>query len=107
MIILNSTVEEVPLHITLNNMAHWKFNLVTSIDEGSKQSARQAAYGGPVPGGGDGTEWEMVKEILLDTNIWLLGTTGFVTILHMIFETLAFKNDIVSFTPMKITGAIY
>ncbi|KAJ5734673.1 Cleft lip and palate transmembrane 1 [Penicillium manginii] len=94
MIILNSTVEEVPLHITLNNMAHWKFNLVTSIDEGSKQSARQAAYGGPVPGGGDGTEWEMVKEILLDTNIWLLGTTGFVTILHMIFETLAFKNDI-------------
>lgn len=94
---LNSTVESVPLRITLNNMANWKFSIVTSIDEGSKHSARQAAYGGPVPGGGDGNEWEMVKEILLDTNIYLLGTTGIVTILHMLFETLAFKNDIVSY----------
>ena len=93
---LNSTVESVPLRITLNNMANWKFSIMSSVDEGSKQNARQAAYGGPVPGGGDGTEWEMVKEILLDTNIYLLGTTGIVTILHMVFETLAFKNDIVS-----------
>ncbi|KAJ5180210.1 hypothetical protein N7492_003420 [Penicillium capsulatum] len=91
---LNSTVETVPLRITLNNMANWKFSILTSVDEGSKQSARQAAHGGSVPGGGDGTEWEMVKEILLDTNIYLLGTTGIVTILHMVFETLAFKNDI-------------
>lgn len=93
---LNSTVESVPLRITLNNMANWKFSIVSSVDEGSKHSAQQAAHGGPVPGGGDGTEWEMVKEILLDTNIYLLGTTGIVTILHMVFETLAFKNDIVS-----------
>lgn len=93
---LNSTVETLPLRITLNNMANWKFNIITSIDEGAKQSARQAASGGPVPGGGDGSEWEMIKEILLDTNIYLLGTTGVVTILHMVFETLAFKNDIVS-----------
>ena len=92
---LNSTVDSVPLRFTLNNMANWKFSILTSVDEGSKQSARQAAHGGPVPGGGDGTEWEMVKEILLDTNIYLLCTTGVVTILHMIFETLAFKNDIV------------
>ncbi|KAJ5887667.1 hypothetical protein N7495_007708 [Penicillium taxi] len=91
---LNSTVETVPLRITLNNMANWKFSLISSVDDGSKQSAQQAALGGPVPGGGDGTEWEMVKEILLDTNIYLLGTTGVVTILHMIFETLAFKSDI-------------
>jgi hypothetical protein len=93
---LNSTVETLPLRITVNNMANWKFGILASVDEGSKQSSRQAAYGGSAPGGGDGTEWEMVKEILLDTNIWLLGTTGVVTILHMLFETLAFKNDIVS-----------
>ncbi|KAJ5127668.1 hypothetical protein N7448_008447 [Penicillium atrosanguineum] len=94
MIVLNSTVETVPLRITLNNMANWKFSIITSVDEGSKTSSRQAAYGGSAPGGGDGNEWEMVKEILLDTNIYLLGTTGIVTILHMIFETLAFKSDI-------------
>lgn len=91
---LNSTVESVPLRITLNNMKNWKFSMVTSLDEGSKQNTRQAAFGGSSAGGGDGSEFEMIKEVLLDTNVWLLGTTGVVSILHMIFETLAFKNDI-------------
>ncbi|KAJ9267084.1 hypothetical protein DTO212C5_6149 [Paecilomyces variotii] len=91
---LNSTVDTVPLRITLNNLQNWKFSLMASIDEGMKQNARQAATGGPMPAGGDGSEFEVVKEILLDTSVWLLATTGVVSILHMIFETLAFKNDI-------------
>lgn len=93
---LNSTVETLPLRITLNNLQNWKFSLLSSMDEGMRQSAQQAATGGPMPAGGDGNDFEVFKEILLDTNIWLLGTTGVVSILHMIFETLAFKNDIVS-----------
>ncbi|KAI9934051.1 hypothetical protein ASPWEDRAFT_36038 [Aspergillus wentii DTO 134E9] len=94
MVELNSTVDTMPLRITLNNLQNWKFSMMTSVDEGAKQNARQAAYGGSTPGGGDGSEFEMIKQVLLDTNIWLLGTTGVVTILHMVFETLAFKNDI-------------
>jgi hypothetical protein len=50
--------------------------------------------GGSVPGGGDGSEFEMIKEVLLDTNPYLLGTTVIVSIFHMIFEMLAFKSDI-------------
>ncbi|KAL4918076.1 cleft lip and palate transmembrane protein 1-domain-containing protein [Aspergillus aurantiobrunneus] len=91
---LNSTVETIPLRFTLNNLQNWKFAMMASLDDNAKQTARQAAFGGSTPGGGDGSEFEMVKEVLLDTNIWLLGTTGVVTILHMVFETLAFKNDI-------------
>lgn len=91
---LNSTVKTVPLRITLNNQKNWKFSILASYDENTRQASRQAAFGGQTPGGGDGSEFEMFKEILLDTNIWLLGTTGVVTILHMVFETLAFKNDI-------------
>ncbi|PLN83530.1 cleft lip and palate transmembrane 1 [Aspergillus taichungensis] len=91
---LNSTVETMPLRITLNNLQNWKFSMMTSVDDSAKQTSRQAAYGQSTPGGGDGSEFEMVKEVLLNTNIYLLGTTGVVTILHMIFETLAFKNDI-------------
>ncbi|OJJ04719.1 hypothetical protein ASPVEDRAFT_44253 [Aspergillus versicolor CBS 583.65] len=91
---LNSTVETVPIRFTLNNLQNWKFAMMASLDDNAKQTARQAAFGGSTPGGGDGSEFEMVKEVLLDTNIWLLGTTGVVTIFHMIFETLAFKNDI-------------
>lgn len=102
MVELNSTVESVPLRITLSNLKNWKFSLMASFDEGAKETSRQAAFGVPTPNGGDGKEFEMFKEILLDTNIWLLGTTGVVTILHMIFETLAFKNDIVSYPVIPI-----
>lgn len=96
MLELNSTTPTVPLRLTLNNMAAWKFNLQSSLDDGSRQNARRAAFGSQTPGGGDGSEFELFKEILLNTNIYLLGTTGIVTVLHMLFETLAFKSDIVS-----------
>jgi hypothetical protein len=36
----------------------------------------------------------MIKEVLLDTNPYLLGTTVIVSIFHMVFEMLAFKSDI-------------
>ncbi|KAI9837433.1 MAG: hypothetical protein M1838_004797 [Thelocarpon superellum] len=91
---LNSTVKRLPMHISLNNLANWKFSIIASIDEGVKQNQRQVAAGGSMPAGGDGSEFEMFKSILLDTNIYLLGTTVVVSILHMVFEMLAFKSDI-------------
>lgn len=93
---LNSTVKEVPLRISLNNLKNWKFSVTSSIDDNMKQTQKQAATGGPAPPGGDGSEFEMFKEVLLDTNMYLLATTGIVSVLHMVFEMLAFKNDIVS-----------
>ncbi|KAI5310898.1 hypothetical protein KEM55_003065 [Ascosphaera atra] len=95
MVEVNSTVEELPIYITLNNQKNWKFSILASMDESMKQAAQQKASGQSI-GGGDGSEFEMFKEILLDTNVYLLATTGVVSVLHMIFETLAFKSDIVS-----------
>ncbi|EGE07467.1 ClpTM1 domain-containing protein [Trichophyton equinum CBS 127.97] len=92
---LNSTVNEVPLRITLNTVKQWQFAIMSSIEDDSKQKQHQAAFGGPIPPtSGDGSEVEMIKEVLLDTNIYLLITTGVVGVLHTIFEFLAFKNDI-------------
>ncbi|TVY25603.1 Cleft lip and palate transmembrane protein [Lachnellula hyalina] len=91
---LNSTVTKLPLHIDLNNFANWKFSILSSMDEGAKQTARNAAQGISSPGGGDGSEFEMIKEVLLDTNPILLGTTVVVSVFHMLFEMLAFKSDI-------------
>lgn len=39
-------------------------------------------------------EQDTLKETLLDTNPYLLGVTIMVSILHSVFELLAFKNDI-------------
>ena len=92
---LNSTVKTLPLHISLNNLANWKFSLYASIDEGMKQNQRQAATGGPISAAGDGSEFEEFKRVLIDTNVYLLSTTAIVSLLHTVFEALAFKSDIV------------
>lgn len=46
--------------------------------------------------GGSAGELDEVRRVLVETNIYLLGTTFFVSLLHMLFEMLAFKSDIVS-----------
>ena len=97
---LNDTVTQVPLNIDLKNMRNWQYSLFASVDEGIKQQATQGQAGGPMQAG-DGSEFEKFKEILLDTNSYLLATTFFVSILHMIFEMLAFKNDIAHWRTKK------
>jgi hypothetical protein len=98
---LNSTVTTLPLNVNLNNLANWKFSILAAMDEGLKEQARGAASGQPSPTGGDGSEMEMFKEVLIDSNSYLLGITFFVSILHMIFEMLAFKNDVAHWRKKK------
>lgn len=94
MIELNDTVKTLPLNVNINNLAHWKFNLFAAMDENIKGNQAAAANGQKIPGGGDGSEMEMFKEILIDSNSYLLALTAVVSIFHMIFEMLAFKNDV-------------
>jgi hypothetical protein len=101
MTLLNDTVNSMPIRIDLNNLADWKFKTMASIELSSKETARQAAYGNPLPGGGDGSEIEMIKEIFMDTNPILLGVTIVVSIAHMILETLAFGSDIAHYRKKK------
>jgi hypothetical protein len=94
MIEVNDTIKTLPLNVNLNNLAHWKFNLYASIDENLRAQAQAAAAGQASPTGGDGSEMEMFKEILIDSNSYLLVITGIVSVFHMVFEMLAFKNDV-------------
>lgn len=92
---LNSTTDEIPLHITLNQQKNWLFTIVASVDANVKSNQVNAASNpGQMTAGGSGEEFEDFKRILIDSNIYLLATTGVVTIFHMLFEMLAFKNDV-------------
>lgn len=91
---LNDTVTTLPLNVKLNNLANWKFNLYASMEENIRSNTAAAASGQKSPGSGDGSEMEMFKEILIDSNSYLLGITAIVSVFHMIFEMLAFKNDV-------------
>ena len=87
-------ISQLDMNVRLSTLANWQFSLMASMDEGMKETARKAAQGQSTPGGGDGSEMELIKETLLDTNPYLLGTTAIVSVLHMIFELLAFKSDV-------------
>jgi len=101
MTLLNDTVQTLPLHLDLNNLADWRFKIMSTMELSSREAAKQSAYGNPMPGGGDGTEMEMIKEIFLDTNPILLSVTIIVSILHIILETLAFGSDIAHYRKKK------
>lgn len=101
MTLLNETVKTLPMHIDLNNLADWKFKTMASIDLSAKEAARKSAFGTPIPGGSDGSEIEMIKEIFIDTNPILLGITIVVSIAHMLLEMLAFGSDIAHYRKKK------
>jgi len=101
MTLLNDTVKTLPIHIDLNNLRSLQFKTIAAMELSSKEAARQAAFGNSLPGGGDGTEMELVKEIFFDTNPYLLGVTVVVSIAHVILETLAFGSDIAHYRKKK------
>ena len=43
---------------------------------------------------GTARDADLMRETLLETSPWLLGVTFVVSLLHMLFDFLAFKNDI-------------
>lgn len=101
MTVLNETVKTLPIRVDLGNMRNWQFNVMASIEVSGKEQARQAAFGNPLPGGGDGSEIEMIKEIFMDTNPYLLGVTAAVSVAHLILEMLAFGSDIAHYRKKK------
>ncbi|KAK9465187.1 cleft lip and palate transmembrane protein 1-domain-containing protein [Lipomyces arxii] len=83
---INETVTQLPISITFAPEKFWKFQIMTSFDAGLKM---QLATNQP-----GANEMEELKRVIIDTNIYLLGITVGVSVLHMLFEMLAFKNDI-------------
>ncbi|KAF3132399.1 hypothetical protein TWF594_009528 [Orbilia oligospora] len=90
---INETVKTQDLHINVYNIPNWKYNIYASMDQAFKIQAQQ--------NNAQGAELEEVKRILIDTNIYLLSTTVIVSLLHTVFEMLAFKSDISHFRNKK------
>jgi hypothetical protein len=61
--------------------------MFASLGQGFEQAATQ-------PGGAGSAEMDEVKRMFTETSPWLLITTAIVTLLHTVFEFLAFSSDI-------------
>ncbi|XP_078434033.1 transmembrane CLPTM1 family protein [Wolffia australiana] len=83
---LNESVTELPLNLEVGpiSLTRWQFYL--QIDQ-SFQIHR--SYGSMIEG-----EADELKRVFLEGNPYLLGVTMVVSMLHSVFDFLAFKNDI-------------
>ncbi|KAF9226832.1 cleft lip and palate transmembrane 1 [Gyrodon lividus] len=84
---INTTTPTVPLQITFQPLSYFKFQIFASMTHGFDEAIKQQ-------GSGAGGELDEVKRMLLETNPWFLALTGIVSILHVVFEMLAFKSDV-------------
>ena len=82
---INDTLRTVNLHVNYHALSSMKFNIYASMTVSFEQASQQQ---------GTGSEMDEIKRMLTETSPWLLGTTLIVTILHMLFEFLAFSSDI-------------
>ncbi|KAL6072918.1 Cleft lip and palate transmembrane protein 1 like protein, variant 2 [Balamuthia mandrillaris] len=82
---INETTPVVPLTMSYGSVSLWKWQMMVQMQQSFQM---QESLGG-VEG-----ETDEVKRMLFETNPYLLGLTLFVSVLHSIFDFLAFKNDI-------------
>ena len=89
---INETVESLDLTITYQPLSLFKFQLYAA--QGMRNKWTSSMLGDLAGGDEQDEDQDSLKETLLETNPYLLGITFVVSILHTVFELLAFKNDI-------------
>ncbi|OLY79427.1 Cleft lip and palate transmembrane protein 1-like protein [Smittium mucronatum] len=82
----NNTAQSVNINFEFSSMSILKFYLYCSFDA-SFSSAPQGSVG--ISNGVD-----LIKKTLIGTNPYLLALTFLVSVLHSVFDFLAFKNDV-------------
>ncbi|KAJ1033047.1 hypothetical protein NDA16_000326 [Ustilago loliicola] len=80
---INSTLTTLPLHIHLYHQSWFKFQTLAALSDSFDKQA-----------GATGGEIDMIKTMLLETNPWFLALTIIVSVLHSLFEFLAFSSDV-------------
>lgn len=83
---INATLAALPLYLTFEPLSPFRFALELQMDASWKMQAQW----GSAPKG----EVDAVKRMLVETNPFFLGLTFVVSLLHTVFDCLAFKNDI-------------
>ncbi|XP_046737952.1 cleft lip and palate transmembrane protein 1 homolog [Diprion similis] len=87
---LNETITELELHLIYQPLSLFKWQLYSAQTMRNKWTSSFMGDAAEE----DDSDQDTLKETLLETNPYLLGMTIAVSILHSVFELLAFKNDI-------------
>eukprot|EP00884_Botryococcus_braunii_P022883 jgi/Botrbrau1/9279/Bobra.0111s0007.1 len=83
---MNETVEKVPMHLSVYTLPGWQWQLFLQMNAAFKMQTEWGAM--------RNEESDEFKRILLEGNPYFLALTFAVSLLHTVFDMLAFKNDI-------------
>jgi hypothetical protein len=84
--VLSGAIPCATLTLTLKPLSFWRMQIYTQMEQSFKM---QVGTGLAQEG-----ESDEIKRIFLEGNPWLLAVTMVVSLLHSVFDFLAFKNDI-------------
>ena len=90
---VNGTMKESEIEVSLEPVPMWKWQLQSGIVDNQR---KQESFTGEEDDAND-----MLRTMLLETNPYLLVVTAVVSVLHTVFDLLAFKNDISFFKNKK------
>ena len=93
--LINETVINHTVVIRMETVSMFKWNLMSQMEATWEQ--QQKSQGGDEEDAAN----DMFRTMLLETNPYLLIVTGIVSVLHFVFDILAFKNDISFFKNKK------
>ncbi|KAJ1475679.1 cleft lip and palate transmembrane protein 1-domain-containing protein [Baffinella frigidus] len=86
MVLVNESVAELPLKLHVRCEGKFKWLMIIQWEASMKQQQSMGTQ--------TDKDQDLIKTVLLDTNPVLLGVTMTVSMLHTVFDFLAFKNDI-------------
>ncbi|XP_004349086.2 transmembrane CLPTM1 family protein [Capsaspora owczarzaki ATCC 30864] len=84
---INETTTELPLEISFSLQSLWKWTLLIQMEQSFEMQHSWGQMGE--------NDADNFKRMITDTNPYLLGLTMVVSLLHSVFDFLAFKNDVV------------
>jgi len=91
---VNSTLETATVEVNFDTIKMWKWQIMSQMEETWRTQEK-------MNGGDDEGSSDMFRTMLMDTNPYLLAVTAIVSVLHTVFDILAFKNDISFFKGKK------
>ncbi|KAK7696037.1 hypothetical protein QCA50_000678 [Cerrena zonata] len=91
---INETTPVLPIQITFQPMTYWKFQIFATMTASFKEAAKQQ-------GAASVSEMDEIKRMLVETNPYFLALTGLVSLLHVLFEFLAFSSDVAHWRTKK------
>jgi len=83
---INTTTPTLPLTVIFHPMSYLKFQIFATMTASFNEASKQP--------GVSSAEFDEIKRMLVETNPYFLALTALVSILHVIFEFLAFSSDV-------------